>query len=159
MTFRHTNSVWTPIRRCCGLDKIIPTICAICVICGPGLARAAESPSALVGKLVSVPGGCPILQIEKKTYTLTTRTTYLLHTLQDPRLAHRELRVLGTPKPDGTFEVSRFFTVRDGKLYRVRYYCEVCNIEALEPGNCVCCQQPTELQELPVTAADEASWH
>jgi hypothetical protein len=21
---------------------------------------------------------------------------------------------------------------------------------ALEPGNCVCCQQPTELQEIPV---------
>jgi hypothetical protein len=32
----------------------------------------------------------------------------------------------------------------------VRYFCEVCNVEALEPGDCVCCQAPTELQEVPV---------
>lgn len=112
---------------------------------------AAEGPPFLEGKLVSVPGGCPILQINKKTYALTTRTPFLLHTLQDQRLAHREIRVIGTAKPDGTFEVLKFYTIRDGKLFRVRYYCEICNIEALEPGNCVCCQQPTELQEIPLS--------
>lgn len=97
-----------------------------------------------------MPGGCPILRVAKKDTNLTARTTYLYHTLQDQRLANREVRLEGTAKPDGTFEVSKLYTVRDGKLYRVRYYCEVCNIEALEPGNCVCCQQPTELQEIPV---------
>jgi hypothetical protein len=54
-------------------------------------------------------------------------------------------------KADGTFQVERLYTVKDGRLYRVRYFCKICNIEALEPGNCVCCQQPTELQEIPVT--------
>jgi len=119
-----------------------------------GHGRAAESSVSLVGQLFSVPGGCPILRTAKKDYTLTARTTYLFHTLQDQRLAKREVRLEGTDKSDGTFEVSKLYTVRDGKLYRVRYYCEVCNIEALEPGNCVCCQQPTELQEIPVAETE-----
>lgn len=151
MLVRETNALTASARWLRILRRLAPAICALCVICGFGYCRAAESPSFLVGELVSVPGGCPILQVDKTRYTLTARTTYLLHTLQDPRLAHREIRVLGTAKPDGTLEVSKFYTVRDGKLYRVRYYCEVCNIEALEPGNCVCCQQPTELQEMPVS--------
>ncbi|HZO99102.1 MAG TPA: hypothetical protein VFD30_02295 [Terriglobia bacterium] len=54
-------------------------------------------------------------------------------------------------QPDGSFKVIHFYTIRNGRLFRVRYFCETCNIEALEPGNCVCCQQPTELQEIPVS--------
>jgi hypothetical protein len=54
-------------------------------------------------------------------------------------------------KADGTFEVERLYTVKDGKLYRVHYFCKVCNIEALEPGDCVCCQQPVELEEIPAS--------
>ncbi len=102
---------------------------------------------------MSIPGTGPILRTQKKDYPLAGKTPYLFHTLQDKRLIDRELRVEGTTRPDGTFEVERLYTVREGKLYRVRYYCEVCNIEALEPGNCVCCQQPTELQEIPATEA------
>ena len=56
----------------------------------------------------------------------------------------------GTEKPDGSFEVQWLYTIQKGKLFRVRCYCQVCNIVALEPGPCVCCQQPTELQEIPV---------
>ena len=29
-----------------------------------------------------------------------------------------------------------------------------CHIVALEPGRCVCCQQPTELQEVPLNKQD-----
>jgi hypothetical protein len=107
--------------------------------------------AALEGKLLSLPGEGPVLQIHGKDQPLSATTTYLFHTLMDKRLANREVRLEGTMKADGTFEVERLYTVRDGKLYRVRYFCKVCNIEALEPGDCVCCQQPTELQEIPVT--------
>jgi len=118
----------------------------------PGFSQThpAEAATFLNGKLVTLPGTGLVLRTAKKDYPLSARTTYLFHTLQDKRLATRQVRLEGTKKPDGTFEVAKLFTVRNGKLYRVRYYCEVCNIEALEPGNCVCCQQPTELQEIPV---------
>ena len=106
--------------------------------------------AALAGKLLAISGQGPILRIHEKDQPLSATTTYLFHTLLDKRLANREVRVEGTAKADGTFEVERLYTVKDGKLYRVRYFCKTCNIEALEPGDCVCCQQPTELQEIPV---------
>jgi len=107
--------------------------------------------AALAGKLLFISGQGPALRINEKDQPLSATTTYLFHTLLDKRLANREVRLEGTMKSDGTFEVERLYTVRNGKLYRVRYFCKVCNIEALEPGDCVCCQQPPELQEIPVT--------
>jgi hypothetical protein len=121
-----------------------------CALPGFGQTHPAGAATFLNGKLETLPGTGLVLGTAKKDYPLFARTTYLFHTLQDKRLANRQVRLEGTTKADGTFEVAKLFTVRNGKLYRVRYYCEVCNIEALEPGNCVCCQQPTELQEIPV---------
>jgi|SRR5690348_7853223 len=109
----------------------------------------AQPLSVLNGKLENIPGTGLVLQSGKKDLKLSARASYLLHTLQDSRLANKEVRLNGIMKADGTFEVDHFFTAHNGKLFRVRYYCEVCNIEALEPGRCVCCQQPTELQEIP----------
>ena len=114
-----------------------------------------QSPSTnafetLQGRLSVAGGGGPTLKTALRDYTLSAKSTYLFHTLQDQRLLNREVRVEGTLKPDHTFEVSHLFTVRDGRLYKVRYYCDICNIAALEPGNCVCCQRPTELQEIPL---------
>jgi hypothetical protein len=119
---------------------------------------AAQGPGAhsafLEGRLVSVPGVGPAVRLRGKDQPLTATTPYLFHTLQDKRLANRAVRLEGTAKADGTFEVAQVFTVKEGKLYRVRYFCRTCNIAALQPGDCVCCQQPTELQEIPV--ADHA---
>jgi len=109
-----------------------------------------KPPVVLQGRLVNSPTSAPVLKTKDKELPLAGRTVWLLHTLQDKRLADREIRVEGEWQPDGTLKVNRFFTLRGGKLFRVRYFCEICNIEALEPGDCVCCQQPTELQELPV---------
>ena len=105
--------------------------------------------AALEGKLLSISGQGPVLRLNEKDQPLSATTTYLFHTLLDKRLANREVRLEGTMKADGAFEVERLYTIRNGKLYRVRYFCKVCNIEALEPGDCVCCQHPTELQEIP----------
>jgi len=129
------------------------------IVCGAALAGSPLHPAqgaarhleALEGRLLSLPGEGPVLRIHQKHQPLSATTPYLLHTLLDKRLANREVRVEGTTKADGTFEVERLYTVKEGKLYRVRYFCKTCNLEALEPGDCICCQQPTELQEIPVT--------
>ncbi len=112
---------------------------------------ASKTLEVLQGRLTSGGGNKRILKAPQRDYTLTATTLYLLHTLQDERLANREVRLEGAETPGGDFEVSHLFTVRNGRLYKVRYYCEICNIAALEPGNCVCCQRPTELQEIPVS--------
>lgn len=142
----NSQSQTLPLRRACQLLLMLLAL----ALPGFGQTHPAEAMTFLNGKLETVSGKGLVLRTEKKDHPLSARSTYLFHTLQDKRLAGRQVRLEGTKKPDGTFEVAKLFTVRNGKLYRVRYYCEVCNIEALEPGNCVCCQQPTELQEIPV---------
>lgn len=116
-----------------------------------GARNDGKPPVSLEGRLLFTPGVGPVLRYQGKDQPLSAVTSYLLHTLEDKRLANREVRVEGTAKLDGTFDVQRLYTLRNGRLYRVRYFCNVCNIEALEPGDCVCCQRPTELQEIPVT--------
>jgi hypothetical protein len=112
-------------------------------------AAEAKPLAVLQGKLATTRGDCPMVQISGREQALSASTPHLLHTLQDKRLDGREVRLEGTQKPDGSFEVQWLYTLHDGKLFRVRYFCATCNIVALEPGNCVCCQQPTELQEVP----------
>ena len=114
---------------------------------GAGTASKPQLP--INGKLVQTSSG-PTLRVNGKDFRLSAARPWYLHTLEDNRLANREIRVEGEWAPDGSLKVTHFYTVKNGKLYRVRYYCEVCNIAALEPGKCVCCQHPTELQEIPV---------
>jgi hypothetical protein len=119
----------------------------------PGQARAQAGSSkplrAIEGKLLEGAHG-PQLQTGSKVYSLTSDSPSLLHTLSDPRLRLRDVKLEGREKPDGQFEVAHLFTVKNGQLYKVRYYCNVCNIVAQEPGPCVCCQRPTELEEIPL---------
>ena len=127
-------------------------VCLVLTVSPLTAAQAAPPHLAVLeGTLFSTSSDCPLVRTHGKDQPLSAYTTQLYHTLQDRRLANREVRLEGTMKGDGTFEVERLYTVKGGKLYRVRYFCKVCNIEALEPGNCVCCQQPTELQEIPVS--------
>jgi len=112
-------------------------------------AAQAKPLTVLEGKLEATRSDCPLLKINGREQGLSADTPHLLHTMQDKRLDGREVRLEGIAQPDGSFEVHWLYTVHNGKLYRVRYYCATCNIVALEPGLCVCCQQPTELQEIP----------
>lgn len=75
---------------------------------------------------------------------------YSTSQLADPELKGRYWELRGNPKPDGVFEVLRLFTIKDGKLFRVTYFCVICNIRSHHHAPCMCCQDETELQELPI---------
>ncbi len=126
----------------------------LCLLASSLCAAQTKPLSVLEGKLLSNRGNCPLVQINGREQPLSASTPYLLHTLQDKRLDGREVRLEGMAQPDGTFQVQWLYTVHKGKLFRVRYFCATCNIVALEPGICVCCQQPTELQEVPADKQD-----
>jgi hypothetical protein len=120
------------------------------VLMAPEMFAADSKPlDSLNGQLLTTRGDCPMLKVNGREQPLSADTPYLLHTLQDKRLEGRQVHLEGITLPDGTFEVHWLYTVHNGKLFSVRYFCYRCNIVALEPGNCVCCQQPTELQEIP----------
>lgn len=70
-------------------------------------------------------------------------------TMRDPQLAKRLWEVRGQLQDGGRFVVEKIFTVKDGALHRVTYYCEICHITTHEPGLCMCCQGDTDLRELP----------
>lgn len=120
-------------------------------------ARGAQNTAmvTLDGTLAFKTGIGPVLESKGKAITLSARTTYLFHTLADERLRNKDVRLIGTQLPDGNFKVDEIRTVHNGRVYRVRYYCETCNIEAVEPGPCACCQQPVELQEVPLDKNDK----
>lgn len=70
-------------------------------------------------------------------------------TMRDPQLAERDWEIRGEFTDDGRFAVTKIFTVKDGVLHRVTYYCLICHITTHEPGLCMCCQGDTDLRELP----------
>jgi len=117
-------------------------------------AGEAKPLTVVEGTLLATRGTCPVLKLDGRELVLSADTPFVFRTLQDKRLDGRKVRLQGVGKPDGSFEVKWIYTIHDGKVFKVRYFCATCNIVALEPGNCVCCQQPTELQEVPVEKAD-----
>ena len=71
------------------------------------------------------------------------------HILSDPQLAERLWEIEGEWVSDGVFAAKKIFTVKDGALFQVTYYCEICNITSFRPGRCMCCQEDVELREIP----------
>jgi hypothetical protein len=137
---------------------IVSFVCCSALPMSASPARRAQTPaspqlqsaSTLQGKLIITGSEGLLLSTSGGDIAVTSNNPQLLHTMQDPRLRGREVRLEGQHTHGGVFNATHIFTVRDGKLYRLRYYCHVCNIPATEPGPCVCCQRPTELEEIPV---------
>jgi hypothetical protein len=68
----------------------------------------------------------------------------------DARLRDRPVRLTALPTPDNkSLQVVRVQTVKNGKVYDVDYWCEICQISSSEPGHCVCCGDETVLRERP----------
>lgn len=139
--------------RCPGLKWIAAA--AFAFMLASSLWASEPKPLAVLeGRLLATRGDCPVVKIQGREEALSANTPALFHTLQDKRLDGREVRLEGIAQPNGSFEVHWLYTVHDGKLFKVRYFCATCNIVALEPGICVCCQQPTELQEIPADKSE-----
>jgi hypothetical protein len=120
---------------------------------GPAAAASTDAATATVqGKLQAGPQGALRVVTPAGAVALTSSDPSILHTLDDPRMNGREVRLTGRPdhSPTDRLDVAHVLTVRNGKVYRLRFYCHVCNIPATEPGPCVCCQRWTELEEIPV---------
>ena len=69
----------------------------------------------------------------------------------DPRVSKDQLQLTARLRTNGQLETIRIQAVRDGKLYDVYYFCDVCNITAYAPGPCPCCYQELEFIERPAT--------
>src|SRR5919108_2027336 len=80
-------------------------------------------------------------------YTLL-RTKFSEALFADQRLREKELLLNGRVLPlSHIFDVTGMKSVRDGVVYDLYYYCDICAIETVVPGPCMCCQAPVELME------------
>ena len=69
---------------------------------------------------------------------------------RDARFKDRDLRLTGRVDPGtSVLDVQLFQWWTDGELRDVWYWCDVCSIRGVDPGDCACCQAPVELREAP----------
>ncbi len=117
--------------------------------------KALEKPTVVLTGRLAHQGRAPVLKVpvrggrEVKTYRLVPSDEYTSALLGDNRIHGWELRVEGRRKGKDIFQVERLFSVRDGRLHKVTYFCHICNITSYKPGRCDCCQEPTEVREVP----------
>ena len=89
---------------------------------------------------------------DNKTYPILP-TDSAAAIILDEKTRARELQITARLFPESSFaEVVRLQSLRNGRVYNLFYFCEVCNIRTHKPGPCDCCQDPVEFREI---AADE----
>ncbi|MFL6214283.1 MAG: hypothetical protein ACJ74J_10380 [Blastocatellia bacterium] len=69
----------------------------------------------------------------------------------DLRVRQRELQITAQLTAKNQLELIRVQSIREGKLYDLYYFCELCNIRAYAPGLCPCCRNEMEFRETPAT--------
>jgi hypothetical protein len=85
-------------------------------------------------------------------YTLL-RTKLSEALFADERLREKELLLTGNVLPKSQIlSVTNMKSVRNGVIYDLYYYCDICAVRTVAPGPCVCCQAPVELVEKPLNS-------
>lgn len=67
----------------------------------------------------------------------------------DERVRARDLQITARLNLKKQLELIKVQSIREGKLYDIYYFCEICNIRAYAPGPCPCCQKELEFKETP----------
>jgi rubrerythrin len=67
----------------------------------------------------------------------------------DMRVRQRDLQITARLRAGDQLELIKVQSVKEGKLYDLFYFCEVCNIRAYAPGPCPCCRNEMEFRETP----------
>ena len=120
-----------------------------------GTNEAATTPSgqpeAVVrGRIQQDEGKPPVVVADDHKTYLVSGDEFLEAQMKDSHLNGRAVELRGHENGPGKFAATHMYTVKDGKRYDVTYWCDVCSIRTHMPGRCMCCQGPTELQEIPV---------
>jgi hypothetical protein len=127
------------------------TIILISIVCALGpLQRGTVAVSELEGEL-RIRDGSAFLVVEHGEVRLVSESDPVEETLGDRRIAGRRLRLKGTRRPSGEFDVQEFLVVRGDKEFRLVYFCATCNVTSFHPGDCDCCREPTLPMEIPPT--------
>jgi hypothetical protein len=87
--------------------------------------------------------------VDAKSYSFY-ETDPLTAMFADPRVRGRELQITARLNGRDQLELIKVQSIRQGKLYDIYYFCEICNIKTMAPGPCPCCRNELEFRETPV---------
>jgi hypothetical protein len=73
----------------------------------------------------------------------------MLPLFTDTRVRQRELQIAARLHSGDQLEIIKVQSIKEGKLYDIFYYCDVCSITAYVPGLCPCCRNELEFRERP----------
>ena len=69
----------------------------------------------------------------------------------DEQIRRKELIVKGRVFPNSNvLDATPLRTVVDGVVFDLYYYCDICTIKTVTPGECMCCQEPVVLLVKPL---------
>ncbi len=120
----------------------------------------ADAPAAIRGKLTQRAGQPPAIETPDRKLIALDGDAATLGVLNDKRLAGAGLNLKGHFSGADRFVVDPIHTKamlvhKNGKTYRITYWCDVCAIRTYSPGPCVCCQQETQLDLRDPDKADQ----
>jgi len=75
------------------------------------------------------------------------QTDSMITVFTDSRVRERELQIAARLRESNQLETIKVQSIKDGKLYDIYYFCDVCNIRAYTPGLCPCCRNELEFRE------------
>jgi hypothetical protein len=75
------------------------------------------------------------------------QTDSMITVFTDSRVRERELQITARLRESNKLETIKVQSVKDGKLYDIYYFCDICNIRAYTPGLCPCCRNELEFRE------------
>jgi hypothetical protein len=85
-----------------------------------------------------------------KVYKLT-KSRFSEALFLDKRLHEKDLLLKGNLSEDKkAFDALTIRSIKNGVVYDLYYYCEICAIESVSPDICGCCRMPVELVEKPL---------
>ncbi|MCI0490387.1 MAG: hypothetical protein L0229_27655 [Blastocatellia bacterium] len=108
-----------------------------------------EQGKPLTGDCPDLPSAFGLKSNDGKLYRFLTEDTATA-IFTDARVRARELQITAVTRSQDRLEIIKIQSVKEGKLYDLYYFCEVCNIITYEPGLCMCCREETEFRETPV---------
>ena len=135
-----------PMKICFALSLLL----ILAAVAAAATTTSNEAEVVVHGKIQQEEGKPPVVVTDDhKTYQVSG-DEFLEAQMKDSRLNGRAVELRGHENGPGKFAATHLYTVKDGKRYDVTYWCDVCSIRTHMPGRCMCCQGPTELQEILV---------
>jgi len=85
---------------------------------------------------------------EGKLYKFLPTDT-MITVFTDIRVRQRELQLTARLHNGDQLEIIKVQSIKDGKLYDIYYFCDVCTITSYTPGLCPCCRNEMEFRQKP----------